>query len=250
MADLHMFTPDVTIVDGPHVRDFGVLFTTRMVVVKLASGAVWMESPMAVPDETLSRLTKLGPVRYLVAATPRHVWRLAQWHARFPAAQLWVPRTTRLTLQQGHVPVTGTLTDTPPPDWAEDFDQVAFKGNPLIEEVLFLHMASRTVILDDLIQNHPRVTGKPPRNALSTLAGVAYPPVGVPIDIRLSFTHRTLARRSLEQLLAWDFDKLIIGHGVCLEHEAKAFVEQAFHWLRRWAGAGGTVNQANQGDQE
>lgn len=146
MTDLHAFAQDVILVDGPNVRDFRGLFTTHMVVMKLTNGTVWVDSPLAVPDETLRRLTALGPVRYLVVATPRQVWRLAHWHALFPEAQLWVPRTTPFTLQKGHLPVTATLTDMPPPDWADDFDQLAFKGNPLIEEVLFLQKASRTVI--------------------------------------------------------------------------------------------------------
>jgi predicted metallo-beta-lactamase superfamily hydrolase len=56
---------------------------------------------------------------------------------------------------------------------------------------------------------------------------------GVPLDIRLSFTNRELARRSLEKLLSWDFDKLVIAHGVCVEKDAKPFVERAFRWLVR-----------------
>ena len=233
MSDIQAFAPNVWIVDGPRVRDMGVMFTTRMTIVKLSDGSLWVDSPVPVPFETLKRITELGPVRYLVAATPRHVWRLEAWHTLFPEAQLWASRPTPFTLKKGHLPFTGTLGDTPHPDWADDLDQLAFKGNPLIEEVLFLHRASRTLILDDLIQVHPSVKGKPLRNALFKLEGVASPQGGVGLDIRLSFTHRDLARRSLEKLLIWDFDKLIIAHGVCIEKDAKPFVEQAFHWLKR-----------------
>ena len=233
VKSVQAFAPNVWIIDGPTVRDFGVLFTTRMTVVKLTNGSVWIESPVSVPFETLQCITEWGQVRYLVAATPRHVWRLAAWHTLFPDAQLWVPRPTPFTLKKGHLPLTGILSDAPQSDWAEDFDQLAFQGNPLIEEVLFFHKASRTVILDDLIQVHPSVKGKPLRNALFQLEGVASPPGGVGLDFRLSFTNRKLARRSLDTLLSWDFDKLIIAHGACIEKDAKPCVEQAFHWLRR-----------------
>ncbi len=232
MSGMHAFAPNVWIADGPNVRDFGVLFPTRMTIVKLADGSVWVDSPVPVPFETLKRITELGPVRYLAAETPRHVWRLAAWHTLFPDAQLWAPRPTPFTLKKGHLPLTGMLKDTPPSDWSLDFDQLAFQGNPLIEEVLFFHQASRTVILGDLIQVHPSVKGKLLRNALFQLEGVASPPGGVGLDFRLSFTNRKLARRSLDKLLSWDFDKLIIAHGACIEKDAKPFVEQAFHWLR------------------
>ena len=233
MADLQAFAENVWIVDGPNVRDFGVMFTTRMTVVRLSDGSLWVNSPVSVSFDTLKRICELGTVRYVVAATPRHVWRLAVWHTLFPEAQLWAPRTTPLTLKKGPLPFSGILGDEPPQAWKDDFDQLAFKGNPLIEEVLFFHKRSRTVILDDLIQIHPMVKGRPFRNALLKLSGVASPHGGVPLDGRLSFTNRDLARQSLEKLLSWDFDKLVIAHGVCVEKDAKPFVERAFRWLVR-----------------
>ncbi len=233
MPELQPFAKSLWLVDGPNVRDMGMMFTTRMTVVKLASGSVWVESPVSVPPDTLERITELGPVRYLVAATPRHFWRLESWHALFPEAQLWSSRTTRLTLKKLSLPVTGVLGDVPPQAWADDFDQLVFKGNPLLDEVLFFHKLSGTVILGDLIQIHPRVKGEPIRNALFKLEGVASPDGGVGLDIRLTFTNRMLARRSLETLLSWDFDKLIIAHGPCIEKDAKPFVERAFRWIAR-----------------
>jgi Domain of unknown function (DUF4336) len=231
MPDLQAFAKDVWIADGPRVRDFGVMFTTRMEVVKLSNGSLWVNSPIAVPFDTLQRMNQLGRVRYLVAATPRHVWRLEMWHTLFPEAELWAPRSTPFTLKKSHLPLTGILGDGPPQCWADDLDQLVFKGNPLIEEVLFFQRESRTVILDDLIQVHPIVKGKPFRNALFKLAGVASPDGGVARDIRMTFTNRKLARRSLQRLLSWDFDRLIIAHGPCIEKDAKPFVREAFRWL-------------------
>jgi hypothetical protein len=86
------------------------------------------------------------------------------------------------------------------PGWAADLDQLVFKGNLFIQEVFFLHKLSRTLIAADFIQNHPIEPGKPLLSILWRLGGVAYPSGGVPLDIRLSFTDRTLARRSLEKL--------------------------------------------------
>jgi hypothetical protein len=231
MAEWERFANGVWVVEGPSVRDMGFMFTTRMTVAKLCDGSVWVNSPVSVSFDMLRRITELGPVRYLLAATPRHVWRLTAWHTLFPDAQLWASRATPFTLKRATLPFAGILGDEPPQAWKDDFDQLAFKGNPLIEEVLFFHRQSRTVILDDLIQIHSMVKGKPFRNAVLKLEGVVSPQGGVGLDIRLSFIHRDLARKSLEKLLSWDFDKLIIAHGPCIETNAKAFVERAFQWL-------------------
>jgi hypothetical protein len=190
------FAENVSIADGPPVRDMGVWFTTRMIVVKLTNGSLWVDSPVSVPPNMLERIRALGAVRYLVTATPRHIWRLEEWHALFPNAELWRPPQMlnkfklMMVLGQQELPFTGSLGDAPPDAWADDFDQLVFKGNPLIKEVFFFHKRSRTVILDDLIQNHPIAKGKPFRNALWKLEGIAYPHGGVPLDIRVTFTNR------------------------------------------------------------
>lgn len=77
MPDLSPFAENVWVVDGPPVRDMGVMFTTRMGVVKLSDGSLWVNSPVSVPFDRLKRIPEMGPVRYLLAATPRHVWRCA-----------------------------------------------------------------------------------------------------------------------------------------------------------------------------
>ena len=44
MADLAAFAENIWIVDGPIVRDMGVIFTARMAVVKLSDGSLWVNS--------------------------------------------------------------------------------------------------------------------------------------------------------------------------------------------------------------
>jgi hypothetical protein len=229
MSSLQEFAPDVFVVDGPPVSALGITFPTRMIIVRLASGALWINSPVTLPAQTLDSIRALGRVGYLVAPTRLHVWRLEEWHALFPEAELWT--SEQIPREFKRLPFAGILGNTPPQAWSRDLDQLIFKGNALIEETEFFHPASRTLIMGDFIQNHRPRPGRPLLNLLLRLAGVAYPHGGVPRDIRLTFLHRKLARESLARLLSWDFDKLILAHGVCIENDAKRFVQQAFRWL-------------------
>jgi hypothetical protein len=43
-----------------------------MIIVKLADGSLWVNSPVSVPLDMLDRNIALGPVRYLVAPTRMH----------------------------------------------------------------------------------------------------------------------------------------------------------------------------------
>ena len=98
MANLNEFARDVWTVQGPDVRDMGVMFTTRMTIVRLSDGTLWVDSPVPVQFKTLKQITDLGSVRHLVAGTPRHVWRLEGWHKLFPGAQLWSARPSLFTV--------------------------------------------------------------------------------------------------------------------------------------------------------
>jgi len=233
MRTLQQFGENLWIVDGANVRDMGISFTTRMTIAKLSDGSLWVESPVSVPYETLKQIVELGPVRYIVSSTQRHVWRLEEWHKLFPEAQLWVPPTTLFTFKNKVLSYTGILIDDPYQGWANDFEQLTFKGSHWFKEVIFYHKESRTVIMGDLIQIHSVVKGKPFLNAFMKFEGVKHPDGGVGFDIRLTFTKRNLARQSLERLLSWDFNKLIIAHGGCIGKDAKQFVEKAFQWLKR-----------------
>ncbi len=224
---LRPFGEDIWIADGPKVRFMFAALPTRMIVVRLADGSLWMDSPVAVAQETLERIRRIGPVKYLVAPTSLHTWRLERWHEMFPEAQLCGP--PKRSRAAGHPVFARLIEDYPPPAWADDLDQLVFKGNAFVEEGEFLHKKSRTLIMTDFVQNYPAEAGDFLGNTMKRLGGVLHG--GVPLDIRLSFTDRKLARKSLERLISWNFDKLIVAHGACVERDAKAFVERAFRWL-------------------
>jgi hypothetical protein len=225
--DLQSFAEDIWIANGPRVRFAVASLPTRMIVVRLGDGSLWINSPVAVSGETLNQIEAIGPVRYLVAPTTLHVWRLEMWYKRFPDAQLWGP--PKLSQGSSQITFTGILGNAAPPSWAGDLEQLVFKGNLFIEEVEFLHRKSRTLILTDFIQNYQAEAGNVAGNIVKKISGVLNG--GVPMDIRLSFTNRQLGRAAVARLLSWDFDKLIVAHGSCVDHDAKAFVENAFRWL-------------------
>ncbi len=227
MSVLQCFGENIWIVDGPPVSVLGrITLPTRMTLVKLRDDSVWINSPVELSPDLLKQIRDIGPVRYLVAPTLMHLWRLESWNA-FPDAQLWGPPEAR----RARLPraFAGRLDDVAPAEWAGDIEQVVFRGNLFLDEVEFLHKPSRTLMITDFIQNYPAVKGHTFGNVAKALAGVL--DGGVPLDIRWSFTDRSKARASLARLLSWDFDKAIVAHGHCVEHDAKPFVEAAFRWL-------------------
>lgn len=215
---------EIWIAAGPSVCCHGVPFPTRMTVVRLANGDLWVHAPVPVKQDELSALESLGRVGYLVAETRMHIWRLEQWAALFPNAERWGP--PRIPHHEQFF--THVLCDEPPRSWVGEIDQLVFRGSRYTDEVYFLHRASQMLLVGDFIQNFPR--RGPIFDALLRLGGLWEG--GTPIDIRATFIGKMAEGRiSRDRILAWNFNQVVLAHGTCVEHGAKRFVERAFGWL-------------------
>jgi len=166
-------------------------------------------------------------VYHLVAPTPRHRWRLESWHTLFPDAALWSCKVGPATLGGRTLP-TEVLADVAPTAWAGQLDQARYPGRGF-EETTFHHRKSGTLLLEDIVQAHPRQEN-PMLNALVRFGGVSGEGGVLPRDIR-ALTRTPEAWRWAERVLSWDFDQLVMAHGPIIRSDAKAWVTRAFHWL-------------------
>ena len=78
MPNLEEFAENLWMIDGSPIRNFGIPLPTRMIVIKLMDGALWVNSPVSTPAKELERIKALGPVGYLIARTQLHLWRLEE----------------------------------------------------------------------------------------------------------------------------------------------------------------------------
>ena len=97
-----------------------------------------------------------------------------------------------------------------------------------MEEVVFLHRASRTLIVGDLCfffgPESPWLT-----RWVARAAGM-YDRARLPPDWRWTFSRRAETRRSFERLLSWDYDRVILAHGQLIEAEAKDVFRRSYAW--------------------
>ena len=71
MAILQEFAENVWIVDGPPVRFLGMLFPTRMILVKLSDGSLWVNSPVSTEPEILTYKNPYSTIIWFVCAAFR-----------------------------------------------------------------------------------------------------------------------------------------------------------------------------------
>jgi hypothetical protein len=229
---------DLWVVDGPLVRmafpGGSMPFPTRMVVVRLANGDLFLWSPTEPDDGLRAEIDALGPVRHLVSPNRIHYAHLATWKRAYPETKVWASPGVRERAASQCVDVSfdADLEDLPDEAWSEDLDQLVFRGSWVMEEVVFFHRKTRTLILADLIENfEPRKLGGA-YLWLLRLAGATDPGGKAPIDLRMSFLGRKKeARSSFERMLGWRPEKGIIAHGRWYARDGTLELRRAFRWL-------------------
>lgn len=226
--------PDLWVVDGPVIRFYGLPFPTRMVVIRLPDGALWLHSPIQPDAGLIGALAGLGPVAHLVAPNWIHYAYVSDWAAVFPRAQTWAaPGVSERAASRGMaLRVDHRLDSVAPPDWAGVIDQMIVEGSRLHREAVFLHRPSRTLILTDLIENFEAAHMPAWMVPMAWLAGALDPDGKAPLDMRWSFrAGRERARVAVRAMLDWHPDRVILAHGRWYDRDGEAELRRAFRWL-------------------
>lgn len=229
---------DLWVVDGPVVRMSYLAasfpFPTRMAIIRLAEGGLFLWSPTVLTEDLRSQIDALGGVRHLISPNKFHYAHVSDWKRAYPEALTWASPGVRERAESQHVDVSfdADLGEEPDPAWREDVDQIIFRGSRLLEEVVFFHRKTRTIIMADLIENFEPEKLSGVYGWLARLAGVADPDGKTPGDLRMTFWGRKQeARASLARMLAWEPEKVIIAHGRPYAENGTEELRRAFRWL-------------------
>jgi hypothetical protein len=215
--------------DGASVPFFGFPYPTRMVVVRLADGGLWVWSPIDLDEQLARAIDDLGPVAHLVSPNKLHHIFLGEWTRRWPDAKLWAP--PGLAKRKPELHFDAELGDQAEAAWANDLDQVIVRGSFAMEEVVFFHRQSRTAIVGDLVQRFDPASLRGWRLAIMKLDGMVGPRGSTPREWRLTFWRRSAARAARDKVLAWQPRRLVIAHGECADSDAAAVLQQALSWM-------------------
>ena len=201
---------------------------TRMTIVRLADGRLFLHSPVKLDQNLRQALGELGEVRAIVAPSRVHHLFVGDYVAAYPQTKSYA--APGLEDKRRDLKFDAVHTDVAPEAWRGQLEQHVFRGAPVLNEVVFFHLASRTVIFTDLIFNLPASARK-------------YAPVffwlldapgkfGPHRFIRArAIRNRAAARQSVDRILRWDFERVIVSHGDVLDTGGRERVAAAFAYL-------------------
>ncbi|MCE2890924.1 MAG: DUF4336 domain-containing protein [Aquidulcibacter sp.] len=226
---------DVWIADGSWIRFYGLPFPTRMTVIRLSDGSLWVHSPIADKVGIADAVAALGEVRYLIAPNWIHYAWIPDWQAKFRSAVTWgspgvVARADKYGVQ---LQIDHELDDHAPPDWEDQIDQ-RLADSGVHREVVFFHRASRTLVLTDLIENFEKHKMPLWVRPLLKLGRVCDPDGRMPRDMALSFSRRPKYLLALvKAMIDWSPERIILAHGRWYEEKGEQELRRAFRDVLR-----------------
>jgi len=223
---LRQLAENLWVVDRPQTF-YGLPVGTRMTVMRLAGSRLLLHSPVELESQLRAELDALGRVCFAVAPNRVHHLYAGGVARAYPGARLWV--APGLERKRPDLVFEAVLDDEAPEEWRGEVEQVFFRGRPYENEVTFFHRPSRTLILCDLAFNFGPSAAAPTRLLMKLMR--SYGRLGPSTLDPWLIRDRRAARASLERILAWDFDRVIVAHGDVLESGGHDILRQGYAWL-------------------
>jgi len=227
---------NVWIADGPVIRLGApwpkIPFSTRMTVIRLPSGMLFVHSPTNLVASLKTEIEELGPPRFIVAPNRLHYWWLPEWRDAFGKAQMFAAPKVRKQAGDRIRFDCQTIDRESGYPWDGAIATLPISGS-YMTEIAFFHRATRTLVLTDLIENFEAQKIKSPFIRFLTWAGGVQDPNGsTPRDLRATFTKRRPEFiAAVRRMIEWDPERIIIAHGRWYDRDGKAELIRAFRWL-------------------
>lgn len=221
LAGLRRLGDGLWTIDLPHSMK-GIDLGARTTIVKLPSGGLFLCSPGPFEEAQFRAVEALGNVEAIVAPNCFHHLYLARAKERFPDARVFL--APGLMEKVPTLPKGEVLGESAPDAWRGTLDQRLMRGTTL-NEVVFFHPSTRTLVLTDMAFNI-RKGGFLTRLAMKLNGG--FGEFGTTRVLKSTFRDEAAVEASVESLFAWDFDRIIVGHGDILEAGGKEAMRNAY----------------------
>ncbi len=198
------------------LRFMGLELNTRMSLCRLSGGALALISPVPLDDIIRASVENLGDVRLIIAPNLLHHLYLDAWMEAYPEAQSYAPQG--LAKKRPELNFTHTL-DARAPAWIDEaLCSIPITGMPKLNESLFVHQPSRTLIATDFCFFMPDSAGM--TGLFASMMKVKHQP-GCDILFRAMVKDKEAFRTSLAPLRALEIEHLSMCHHAVVSSQAK-----------------------------
>ena len=214
------------VIDHPMVMGGGIALGARCTIVRLQDGSLWVHSPVPMGDAERAWLRDQGPVSTIVAPNLLHHFYLREAVEAFPDARLLAPAGIEEKVEGlSYEPLEEGATPH-----EDELPSLHVEGCPKMEEFVFLHRASRTLVITDIAFNFQHVEGFVTRLFLRINGALGrFGPSR--LGKRVFMSDHAQVGASVRRILEWDFDRVVLSHGDVLASGGPDALAQGYAWV-------------------
>ncbi|MDQ8185778.1 DUF4336 domain-containing protein [Pelagicoccus sp. SDUM812002] len=189
------------------LKALGANIGRNVTVIRLESGGLIVHSTAPFEAEHVEQIRSLGEVRWITDPMVDHDTFSRQGQEAFSEASFLAPEG---------FPSDGGLKTQPllpvPVGWGQEVEVVKLEGAQGFNEHVFFHVPSRTLIVCDLLMHFPEVNSLWERALLRVGLGPRRAP-GTSRRLKLAVKDMKRFQESMQQVMDWPFERVVVGHG-------------------------------------
>ena len=213
---------------------WGLEVGTRMTVIRLSGDRLVLISPVKLDTENQREISNLGEVVYIIAPNLFHYLYIQDCKNIYPQAQLLA--VPGLANKQPELKIDCVFFQDEI-DFQSELEYILFAGFRVslitkaatLNEVVFYHRASKTLILTDTAFNFDR--SFPWLTQLGAKLMGSYNTLQPSLLEKLVIEDKEQVKASVEKIFNWDFQRVIMAHGSIVENDAKAQLKKGYDWF-------------------
>lgn len=219
--------------DGDIIKFMRMAFSIRMFIVQLDSKDFWLFSPIQPNPKLVEQVKQLVGDRkllYIVYGNSIHHIYAEDWMKLFPEAKLGGTKEliTKMDKNKRNLSFDFDINNENRMPWQDEIDHFLIDCNKFIEEVVFYHRKSKSLIITDIIQNHDVDCPGYNKKFIYRWVGISKTNGGgIPSDYKMGFKwpfgNKQKAKETLRKALVWEFDKILITHGLSITENARQY---------------------------
>ena len=206
-------------------KDFrfsGTDFGNRMTIIRLPSGRLVLHSPVVFSYELLQAVNEIGEVGIIITPNNFHGLYAADWCEEFPQAQYYSAHKK----DTGEARDLSLLLNENKQEMESAIEVMKIDGIPKLNEFVFYHKESATLVLTDLAFNF--------NEKISLWSKVffklndCYNKFGPSRLMKSLVDSPDDLYHSIERMQDFEFDRIIVSHGDLVEVNAREKFDSAF----------------------
>ncbi len=210
---------------------FGLEVGTRMTVIRLLNGELITISPIQIDDQTINQLNEIGQVTYIIAPNLYHHLFISKFQSIYPKAELWIPpglesKIPNISIYKIINVLQGNIFEEIDYLLFDGFKTLDLSGVSILNEFVFCHRQSRTLILTDTAFHFNQSFSLRTRLAAKFL-GIYEKLTPSPLE-KLAIAEKQKVKDSVKKVLSWNFNRVIMAHGSIIEDNGNQKLKEGY----------------------